>query len=139
MSYQNDVNTLLAVLAEQSGLPVPPLDAAGRCEADLEGTTVVFIYDEERQCLFIQSPCGFLDRAENPDEVLEAVLAANHLWEGTAGGALGLDEESGGLLLAYRLDFPLPDEVFPDDLLCEILPHLRGVSEWCRDLIEPEL
>ncbi|MDL2290683.1 type III secretion system chaperone [Desulfovibrio sp. OttesenSCG-928-F20] len=139
MNYTNDINRLLAVLAEQTDLPVPPLNATGQCEADLEGTPFLFSYDQERQCLFILSACGVLDRAEDPDAVLEAVLAANHLWEGTAGGVLGLDEASGCLLLSYRLDFPLPDEVFPEDLLCEILPHLRGVSEWCRDLVEPEL
>jgi hypothetical protein len=126
----------LAAQAENPGLA---LDGQGRALAELGGVVFAFSYDEERDCLFIQSHGGRLASAADQEAVLKAVLMANHLWGGTAGGALGLDEASGELGLAYRLDFPLvaAGEEFPEDLLTELLPPLAGVTRWCRDLVDP--
>ena len=137
MSYRNDANRLLAALAAQVNDASIALDAKGNGLAALNGITFAFSFDEERQCLFIQSHAGSLRDAADPAEALEALLAANHLWQGTSGGVLGLDERSGELGLAYRLDFPLPGEEFPETLLCGLMPYLAGVTEWSRDLISP--
>jgi hypothetical protein len=140
MNHRNDADRLmrgLAALAESPGLA---LDGAGRALAELGGLVFAFSYDEECDCLFIQSAAGAMSAAEDPEGALLATLKANYFWGGTAGGALGLDEASGELGLAYRLDFPLPaaeGEEFPEGLLYELLTQLAGVTHWCRDLVNP--
>ncbi len=108
MNYRNDADKLLAALAglvQDAGIA---LDDKGNGLAALNNIVFAFSFDAERQCLFIQSHAGSLREAADPAAVLEALLEANHLWQGTAGGVLGLDERNGELGLAYRLDFPLP-------------------------------
>ncbi len=134
MNHRTDADKLMAALAARMENPAIALDDKGCCLVSLNDNVFAFSFDEERQCLFIQAHAGSLREADNPAAVLEAILEANHLWSGTAGGVLGLDEQSGELGLAYRLDFPLPGDEFPEALLCELLPHLAGVAEWCRDL-----
>ena len=138
MNYRKDADKLLAALAASVEGPDMALNAEGNCLATLNGMVFAFSFDEERQCLFIQSHGGSLGQAADPAAVLEKVLEANHLWQGTAGGVLGLDEQNGELGLAYRLDFPLPGEEFPETLLCGLMPHLAGVTEWCRDCVAPD-
>ena len=133
MSYRKDADKLLAVLAALAEDQNLALNEAGNCLTTLNGLVFAFSFDEERQCLFIQSHGGGLGEVADPAGVLERVLEANHLWQGTAGGVLGLDEQSGELGLTYRLDFPLPGEEFPENLLCELMPYLAGVTQWCRD------
>ena len=137
MDYRNDADRLLAALAALVNDPGISLDEKGNGHATLNGIVFAFSFDKERQCLFIQSHAGRLREAADPAATLEALLEANHLWQGTAGGVLGLDERSGELGLAYRLDFPLPGEDFPEMLLCELMPYLAGVTEWCRDRAAP--
>lgn len=137
MNYRNDADKLLAALAglvQDAGIA---LDDKGNGLAALNNIVFAFSFDAERQCLFIQSHAGSLREAADPAAVLEALLEANHLWQGTAGGVLGLDERNGELGLAYRLDFPLPGDEFPETLLCGLMPYLAGVTEWCRDRIAP--
>lgn len=137
MNHRNDADRLLAALAALVNDPGISLDEKGNGLAALNGVVFAFSFDEERQCLFMQSHGGGLREAADQVELLEALLEANHLWQGTSGGVLGLDERSGELGLAYRLDFPLPGEEFPETLLCELLPYLAGVTEWCRDRARP--
>jgi hypothetical protein len=139
MSHRQDADRLMRALAAQVENPALTLDGNGCCLAELGGVVFAFSYDEERNCLFIQSHGGSLAAAEDPETVLQSVLQANHLWQGTAGAALGLDEASDELGLAYRLDFPLvaAGEEFPEDLLGDLLPRLAGVTRWCRDLVDP--
>jgi hypothetical protein len=119
--------------------PALALDGSGRCLAELGGAVFAFSYDEERNCLFIQSHGGSLATAEKSEDALEAALQADYLWGGTAGAVIGLDGISDELGLAYRLDFPLTGggEDFPEDLLCGLLPRLAGVTLWCRELVNP--
>jgi len=142
MNHRHDADKLMRALAALAKNPAVALDSDGGCLAELGGIVFAFSYDEDRDCLFIQSHAGRLATAENPESALEDVLRAGYLWGGTAGGVIGLDEAdeaSGELGLAYRLDFPLtaPGEDFPEDLLCELLPRLAGVTLWCRDLVNP--
>ena len=136
MQYRKDAEKLLAALATLVEDPRIALDEKGCCLAELNGIVFAFSFDEKQQCLYIQSHAGSLNKAADPTLMLEWLLEANHLWQGTAGGVLGLDR-NGELGLAYRLDFPLPEEDFPETLLCELMPLLVGVTEWCRDCVTP--
>ena len=139
MNHRNDADRLMRALAALAENPAVALDGDGRCLAELGGVVFAFSYDEEQDCLFIQSHAGSLVTAKDPESALEAVLQANYLWGGTAGAVIGLDGSSGELGLAYRLDFPLtaPGENFPEDLLRELLAQLTAVTWWCRDLVNP--
>ena len=139
MNHRNDADRLMRALATLVENPAVALDGDGRCLAQLEGIAFAFFYDEEQDCLFIQSHAGSLAAVKDQEAVLEAVLRADYLWGDTAGGVIGLDGNSGELGLAYRLNFPLtyPGEDFPEDLLGELLAQLAGVTWWCRDLVNP--
>ncbi len=142
MSYRHQADRLLARLAEEMRTPDLKLDARGALAARLNNTLFSFHYDDRLEALFIQADGGRLDRAdpELQDQALEKALKAGFLWQGTAGGVLGLDRD-GCFNLAYRLDFPLTrpgeDERDYEDTLLELLPQLAGAAEWARDLGVP--
>jgi len=139
MSYRYQADRLLATLARELKTEELKLDGQGALLSVLNGVLFSFHYDDRLEALFIQADGGSLRAAEpeKQDQALEKALAANFLWQGTAGGILGLDEEE-RLNLTYRLDFPLArpdeDEGGYDDTLLELLPYLAGAAEWARDL-----
>ena len=139
MSYRYLADRMLAKLAAELRTEELKLDEKGSLLTVLNGVLFSFHYDERLEALFIQADGGDL-RAAGPEalgQALEKTLKANFLWQGTAGGILGLDDEE-RLILAYRLDFPLArldeDERGYDDTLLELLPYLAGAAEWAQDL-----
>lgn len=143
MSYRQQADRLLARLAEELRTPELKLDEKGALlTVVLGGALFSFHYDDRLEALFIQADGGGLKEAPPDvlDEALEAALEADYLWQGTAGGTLGLDGDE-RLNLAYRLDFPLnrpgEEESEYDDTLLTLLPRLAGAAQWAWDLCDP--
>jgi hypothetical protein len=137
MTNRIQADQLLAGVAEILDRPdfrlQPEGAQTGALVTELDGIPFSFHYDEGFDALFIQCACGSVHEA--PEKVLEQALAANYFWGATAGGILGLDEES-RLILSYRLDLPL--ELSPEEeqaLLPELLAHLSGAARWAADLV----
>ena len=134
MTYLNEAAALVGRLGDFMNDPQIRL-ADGQCHTDLEGFPFSFFYAEKSSTLFIQSTLGPLANCPDQGAALEALLEANHLGGGTAGGLFGLNPDDGHLYYSYRLDFPLSAEPVYDDLLIDLLPRIIGALEAAEDLI----
>ncbi len=143
---RTQAENLLRELAGRTGGPAAELDAEGLARVTLDGQPLAFLLAEEAETLAVLAALGELpgrpDRAgpELQTLALEKALKADFLWQGTAGGVLGLGRD-GRFNLAYRLGFPLDrpgeEERDYDDTLLELLPQLAGAATWARDLTVP--
>lgn len=97
-----------------------------------EDITVIITLNETAETIFMNWILGALPTA--PGEVTSAMqelLEANHEWNHTEGGALGLDSETGLVTLSYRVDLPLEDAAVIQD----IIARLYSVSShWQKSL-----
>lgn len=71
---------------------------------------VIMTLNEVVEAMFLNWVLGTLP--QDPEDQLEAItelMEANHEWNMTEGGTLGLDSNSGLVTLSYRVDLPLDD------------------------------
>lgn len=128
MDHFAEASALVASLGEYTGNSDLVLDKDGRCSVVLEGIHFSFFFESGHDALFIQALLG----AASP-EALESLMLRNQLWEGTAGGVFGLNEEDDRVYYSYRLDFPVAEEPVYPEFLCDLLAGIVGAIEAAMD------
>jgi hypothetical protein len=86
-----------------------------------EDIAVIITLDEVVDAIFMTWILGALPT--EPAEVANAMqemLEANHEWNGTQGGTLGLDPATGVVTLSYRVDLPLDDANVIQDIISKL-------------------
>jgi hypothetical protein len=129
------IDRLFLGLANEVGDDTLKLSDEGQLFCTLNGVRLSFLHAAQRPTLFILGFAGNLGSLapESQAEILGEALDANNLWQGSAGGIFGLDE-NGNLLLSYRLDLPedLEGEGL-EALLPALLPPFIGAAGWAQD------
>jgi hypothetical protein len=104
------------------GEPKLEWDEDNQCSLTFdEDLAVVITLDEVVEAMFMGWVLGELPA--EPELVLHAMqelLEANHEWNMTEGGTLGLEPDSGVVTLSYRVDLPLDDAGVIQDIITKL-------------------
>ncbi|QIF05849.1 type III secretion system chaperone [Roseimicrobium sp. ORNL1] len=108
-------------------------DESNQCSLTFdEDIAVIITLDEVVDAIFLNWILGALPL--EPDEVanaLQELLEANHEWNKTEGGTLGLDADTGLVTLSYRVDLPLDDAAVIQDIIAKLY---NVSSHWQKSL-----
>lgn len=105
------------------------LDENGYAALGFDDLLVNFELDEERERLLLTASLG---RPEGDKlAAYELLLAANYLWQGTGGGTLALEEESGEIVLQKPLPLATLDQ---QALETAIEVYVDTAELWARHL-----
>jgi hypothetical protein len=120
--HANDLLRLIQDSLPMEGEATLEWDESSQCSLTFdEEIAVIITLDEVVDALFMTWILGALP--EDPAEVANAMqemLEANHEWNGTQGGTLGLDPTTGVVTLSYRVDLPLDDAGVIQDIIAKL-------------------
>jgi len=101
---------LLSGFGASLGLPELSLDDSGHCALVFDEVAVNIDFIGETQDLLVYSLLGILDNAQRGDPtLLLPLLQANYFSIGTAGGQIGIDNESGAVSMSRAYPLRLLD------------------------------
>ncbi|MBU6949830.1 type III secretion system chaperone [Hahella sp. HN01] len=139
-----NIDTLIADLAKQLQLEDSlQLDEHGYLSLEVNDTLVVNLqWHAADEHLIIFSPLFKLpDDSEEPETLrrqnalLKMLLGANLFWQGTEGGTLSLDNDSGWLWLMDKYPFSV---ITPPGVLSQrLLQHIEAVKAFAEKGPEP--
>lgn len=91
------INEVLAEFGQQIGLDGLQLDHNGYAAVAFDDVVVNLEYDGDRERLIL---CAYLGQPEGDRlKAYELLLDANFCWQGTGGGTLSLERDTGGVVL----------------------------------------
>lgn len=130
MSVEN-YKLLLSELGQNVGLKELAPDEDHYCCLGFDEKIIVHMqYNVENSLVMLFAQLGSVD-ADKESNIYPKLLKANLFWQGTAGGTIGVDDESREIILSYQ--FPLSVLDFPK--FQEILENFVNTSElWINTL-----
>jgi hypothetical protein len=131
--HANDLLCLIQDSLPMEGEDALAWDEGNQCSLTFdEDLTVIITLDEVAGAIFMNWILGTLPtEAEDVASAMQELLEANHEWNHTEGGALGLDPETGLVTLSYRADLPLEDPAVIQDIITKLY---RISSHWQKSL-----
>lgn len=133
MNDQAIFSALIRDFAALIGLDGLVADEDGRCGVVVEGAAPVILqYVAANETLVLYTVLGALP-AEGRTTILEFCMAANLLWQGTAGATLGLDSADDSLVLARQ--FPV-NQLEPGVLMDAVRQLSDTAMGWQRELAD---
>lgn len=82
---------------------------------------VIITLDEVVDAIFLNWILGGLpNEPEAVANAMQELLEANHEWNMTEGGTLGLDPDTGLVTLSYRVNLPLDDTAVIQDVIAKL-------------------
>lgn len=119
---------LLAGFGQSLGLPGVAPDEEGYCALSFDELIVHFQYDDEADEVTAFAKLGEVDE-DRAEGIYAMLLAANLFWQGTKGGTLAVEPDTGTAFIADRRPAVLLDEARFQDWLgqfVEIADHWRA-------------
>lgn len=131
---REQANALLRALAEHLDADTLELDETDAVRLSLGGFLFVLAYNRECEELISCAYIAPLPRDARRPALIREIMEGSYAWAGTAGGILGLDEESGYLCLSRR---HVPGGVNAADFIRALAGQYALCRYW-RGRLEPE-
>ena len=100
---RKELDGLVSDLGKEIGIPDLALDEESYGCLFVDDVALNLEYDEEGNRLLLYTRLGEAPE-RGRESFYETLLDANLFWKGTGGATIGLDKETGGVLLAYGFD-----------------------------------
>lgn len=100
---------LLSELGKNVGLPELAPDEDNYCCLGFDDKIITHLqYNQENDVVMLFAQLGTID-TDKANLIYPRILKANLFWQGTGGATLGVDDESGEVLMAYQLPIQILD------------------------------
>jgi hypothetical protein len=86
-----------------------------------EQFVLVFYLDEEAEAIILSIPIAELPEEGAREDVMLELLQGNYVWNRTGGGILGVDKDSGVVVLSSLLDLRLNTTVLSEATVSELI------------------
>lgn len=116
------ITAALPMATEGEGSEPLTWDENDQCALTFDDTiAVVMSLNEVVEAIFMVWILGELPTDPQARvDALQELLEANHEWNLTEGGTLGLDAETGAVTLSYRVDLPLDEPAVIQDIIAKL-------------------